>query len=428
MAIASMPCRKNARVMTSAISRISASLIDMILAGKVTFISKKEDNMSRWSLIVALFVMSSAWSQSATDTPATNPATPAPADGACGNSSSSSVEEPESAESTEAQTAWLRSQKDVIKILASSNDSRMLLAAALHAAPLQMVTPTELATELSPAVLLSRAQKAAPNDPQIWWVSAVQYGGDELNHAREQAIRRLIEIVPQNAAAWLLELDRATAANDAIAARLAIEHAAKAKYFDDYFMAITATLLRAYENVPPSVLTTNDGDADELGLNEASTQKNQRLILSFSLSLASAMPAYQTLVRSCDPKLAVSTDTQLRADCVTIGKLMGGNSTSLISQMFGLHLQRKLAADSTELADIESQLRNMEWLRFNQFRLDDSVSDASIDRRYQQILDGQSEQDSIRALLSDVGVALEPPEDWKSSRQAAPPPVQATAQ
>ncbi len=373
--------------------------------------------MSRWILLIVFFAMSSAWSQPATDAPGTTPATPAPADGACANSSSNSTEEPDSAESTEAQAAWLRGQNDIIKSLANSHDPRMLLAAALHAVPLQLVAPTELTTGSSPAVLLSRAQKAGPNDPQIWWISAVQNGGDELIHAREQAIRRLIEIVPQNAAIWLLELDRANAADDVIAGRLAIEHAAKAKYFDDYFMALTATLLRASENMPASVLALY---ADEAGSNDVTTQKNQRLIMSFSLSLASAMPGYQALTRACDPKLAVSSDTQLHMDCLAISKLMSDTSTSLISQMIGLHLQRKLASDSVQLADVERQLRNMEWLRLNESRLDYSTNDASIDRRYQQILDGQSEQDNIRAHLSDAGVSLEPPEDWKSSRQAAP--------
>jgi len=360
--------------------------------------------MSRWCLIVALFAMSSAWSQPAPDTSGTNPTAPAAADGACANN------ETKSGDTTQSATELQQDQRDLIERLSSSNDPRKLLAAALSADTLELSTNTHAPTSLTAEALLIRAQQVGPSDPQVWWISAMKETGDGLNHSHEQAIQRLIQIVPDNAAVWLLELDRANRAEDPIAGRLAIEHAARAKYFDDYVMAIASTQLRADTSSP-----THRADATDVSdLSKASVQRAKDMAVGFGMSLTFANQSYLPLMRYCDPKLMAPADTQLRLDCVATGKLMGDSASSLISTVIGLRLQHRLANNQAETAMLEQQRRNIDWLLYSSSK---AISIVPSDRQAQLVLDGQGEIERTKTLVSEAGLPLEPPADWKSSRE-----------
>ncbi|QBB69135.1 hypothetical protein ELE36_01350 [Pseudolysobacter antarcticus] len=370
--------------------------------------------MSRWSLIALLFAATSGWSQ---QTPTTRIAAPAEvlapviAHGSSANNTQESANAAAASidddlsqyQSDESQHALL---KQWVQSLARSNDARMLMAAALYAVLLREDKEAELSAAFNPEILVARAKKIEPRDPQILWVGAIQAYAPDPSTAYAQAIQSLTKIVPENGATWLLELDGANKTGDTIAAHVAIEHAAKAKYFDDYATAIIATLLQADAHVAHQVSQASQ-PSNQRAIN---AQKTRDMAMSFGV-VALMDRGYRPLLDSCDPKLMRDSDAQLRLNCVAIGRLMSTHSTSAMASMMGLRLQQRLIDDATGIAEIERERHRLEWLFDASGKADEIVSR---ERLYQLLLAGDSEVSRMRTLISEAGMPLEPPAEWES--------------
>ncbi len=326
--------------------------------------------------------------------------------------------------------------RDVVAQLAqASNDDSIFAAAVISELFSSPPSP------ISHDVLLRRAQIAAPRDPHIWWASALvradtnpsadsaiahlldisaqngsvwlldldraQKAGDTSRPA-DSAIARLLDIAPQNAAVWLLELDRAQRTGDTIAGQIAVAHIAHALYFDDYTAAINSRILHAVEHT--QIAATMPEEFYESGI--AADQKSQRRFVS-SFGGSAYLP-YEALESACAPE-RLATGTQLRAECLAIGRLLAEHSTTWLAMGWGLSLQQNLAESPSDIAEVERQRRNLEWLQTGSFR---RIYDA--DREYQWILEGRTEQDSARIMLSKAGLPLEPPAEWKSRQSSRP--------
>ncbi len=332
--------------------------------------------------------------------------------------------------------AMIQYGRDVLAQLAQASDDDSIFAAAVIS-ELFSSPPAPIPHD----VLLRRAQIAAPSDPHIWWASALvradtspsadsaiahlldiaaQNGsialldldrapkaGDMSRHA-DSAIAHLLDIAPQNGAVWLLELDRAQKTGDTIAEQIAVNRLAHAKYFDDYTAAIKSRILRAVEHTQVSAAVPEEFYVSGIS---AYQKFLRRFVSSFSESADLTYPALQF---ACAPERA-PPGTQQRSDCVAIGGLLVEHSTSWRAMDEGLRLQQNLAEGPLDIAEVERRRRNFEWLQSGS-----SQRSYDADREYQSVLEGQTEQESARIMLTEAGLPLEPPAEWKS-RQAAQP-------
>ncbi len=328
--------------------------------------------------------------------------------------------------------AMIQYKNDVVAQLAQASDDESIFAAAAMAD--YFSAPPSL---ISRDVLLPRAQAAVPRDPHIWWSSALvradrspsadsaiahlldiaaqngsvwlldvdraQKAGD-MSRPADSAIAHLLDIAPQNAAVWLLELDRAQKTGDTIAEQVAIAHAAHAEYFDDYTAAINSRILRAVERTELSVPVPEDPYAPDL----ATYPKTLRQwVGSFG---GSAFLPYAALQSACAPERSLPA-TLAHADCSAIGRLLVEHSTTWVSADEGLSLLKSLAVSPQDIAEVQRQRRNLEWQQNNSFR---RRYDA--DREYQWVHEGRTDQERARIVLSEAGLPLEPPAEWKSAR------------
>ena len=297
--------------------------------------------------------------------------------------------------------AMIQYGRDVLAQLAQASDDDSIFAAAVIS-ELFSSPPAPIPHD----VLLRRAQIAAPSDPHIWWASILVRA--DASPSLDSAIAHLLDIAPQNGAVWMLELDRTQKAGDAFAEQIAVNHLAHAKYFDDYTAAIKSRILRAVDHTEVPPVAPEKYDAISISAYQKSLR---RFVSSFG---GSAYLTYPALQLACAPERS-PPGTQQRSDCVAIGGLLVEHSTSWLAMEEGLRLQQNLAEGPLDIAEVERRRRNFEWLQTGS-----SQRSYDADREYQSVLEGRTEQESARIMLTEAGLPLEPPAEWKS-RQAAQP-------
>ncbi|MCE5234374.1 MAG: hypothetical protein ABFC67_05240 [Mizugakiibacter sp.] len=300
-------------------------------------------------------------------------------------------------------------RKDLVGALAPRADAEHLLGAALLARTLQ-AQPQPLTFH----DLLARAAAAADAGPAVAWAQL----GDcaDATCPQPQALAKLRQQAPGNAAVWLLALNAAAAAKDAAAARAALAEAAARDRYDGYSGPLLRAAAAASLALPmdPEVARALTGSAE-------ATAPAQWLVVAGSVA-ALPRPAFFAAADLCLRPAA--PDDALRADCLGLGHALEG-SDGFLARRFGLQLRARLATDPARQADAQREIRDLTW-QFEQYsRLGvRALREADVARALLTLaLRGDGELDACRALLRRFGVPLQAPPAWRPPSERRPLPA-----
>jgi hypothetical protein len=233
----------------------------------------------------------------------------------------------------------------VLDALASSQHAESRVQAAM----LAWRGATEPGAAARFTELLESAIAANPHDPFAWYV-ATTYCHREIEPAcpRPEAARRLVQTDPDNGFAWVL---LATAESDDGASYASLSEAARRDYLRDYFGINYVAHARSMEHAgiampellaaPARVLAPGESPAAIVAQIEA-----------WSMPLASL----QRFIHLCHPGHGMPDDEAIKSDCVAIATRMAQGQNSLVTNMVGSAVVRRLLP-GTPLAEDMRQLR-----------------------------------------------------------------------
>lgn len=307
---------------------------------------------------------------------------------------------PQKTESARSQ-ALLGFQRDLISVIAPQANALPLLGAALMARPLQN----------QPAyndfhTLIDRAAQASDTVPAVTWIRLSDCDAKADACPNTDAMTRLVEQAPDNAAVWLLKLGIDTRDKNSKAAREDLAQAANAKLYDDYTgvslkaLASTVTLLPPPPDVIPPL--------------SASGPAGVQVMLVFGLASTQPQPGLQATSRLCE---GAGDDKALKDDCLKLGKTLEWSSSPL-ARSLGLHLREVLADDPAQQDDARHARRNLVWQVQNFAQLSARAQgDAALCQHMLALARrGGTEMSLMLAALRDYNIATDAPADWEPSK------------
>jgi len=294
---------------------------------------------------------------------------------------------------------------DEINLLALRADAAPLLSAALMATP-DTDDKSRPAALKTPALLV-RAQKFGAEDPLVWWVTAgVQCHGAKQACPDTETLQQLEKTDAQNAAVWAIALAHAQQAKDDVTARAALTSAAQAAHYDDHFGALIAMVNAAADILPVS--------EDILRASGQGSVSAEGFKLTYAAGVAASLPqpGLRALVETCK---GAANDATLAADCVAVAQKIAACG-SLITRGYGISLLAELAPSGTQRDGANARARTQAWLTQRIGELGERLAtDTRLTRVYRDALARRGQEiDAVQAVLSNQGVALEPPADWKA--------------
>ncbi len=298
--------------------------------------------------------------------------------------------------------ALARYQHDLVSVLTLRADAPHLLGAALLARNFDDSGPG-----LDYSSLLKRATRADPDSAAIAWAALSDCDAKAAGCPNADALMRLQQLAPDNAAVWIMRLDVAARDRDHGAERQALEMAAKAKIYNNYGGELlrALTLAATALPVPDSALRAYAGSADSKA-GPASAQ----VFLAYGQADATAVPNFFPLMALCDPDGGQET-AENRSDCLQLARVLAWGSSPR-ARAAGLHLQDILATDDAareaaraDMRDLSWQLRNYSHLVLKALR--DQTLAVQLLRLGQS---GGSELSRMSALLQHEGIPARAPE------------------
>ena len=244
--------------------------------------------------------------------------------------------------------------------------------------------------------LMKKAVETAPDDVLVQWLAAlapVRSGVGDPPAAGLERARKLATLEPDNAAHGLQLLAAQNAAGDAKGADETLAHMAAAKRFDEHYRDYLLAWADAWRRFPPA-------DA-ELG-----TEVMARMA-------AVPFPAYQAIVKSCDPIDRPAAQAGARwKNCIAIARRMLDGRTFIARQVGYVVLQRM-----NELTpEDEAAWLVMRWIMDKGTELTDAqeMLDPAFGRQWLDDWRDIGREDLIfRRRLEKAKVEATPPPGWK---------------
>jgi hypothetical protein len=294
---------------------------------------------------------------------------------------------------------------DEINLLALRADAHPLLAAALMATP-DAADKSRPAALKTPA-LLAKAQKFGADDTLVWWVTA----GVECHDAKKacpdtETLQQLERTDAQNAAVWALAFAHAQAAKDDTTARAALTSAAQSAQYDDHFGALIAIVDTAAGILPVSEEILRAGGQGAVG--------TEGFKLTYAAGIAASLPqpGLRAIVETCK---SAGNDASLAADCIAVAQKIA-DCGSLITRGYGIALLADLTPAGAPHEAANARVRVQAWLTQRIGELGERLAgDPRLTKVYVDALATRGQEiDAVQAVLSQQGVALQPPADWKA--------------
>jgi hypothetical protein len=237
-------------------------------------------------------------------------------------------------------------QHDLVSVVALRAEPDFLLGAAILAKPFENQTPG-----LDFDALSQRAA-SAPNagDAQEWERLTVCKTKADCPNA--DAYAYLQKHAADNAAVWIVAMDLAVQNHDRKAERAALEKAAAAQTYDDYYGKALAGVALATAVLPPLADTTqgaHDGQPDN--------PDGVRVLVAVNATEAHLRPNLDPVAQFCS-KDAVAKDKSVKLDCLKLAHTLQWGS-SPIARAVGLHVQGELAP--AEKAQDDQASQNLAW-------------------------------------------------------------------
>jgi hypothetical protein len=297
--------------------------------------------------------------------------------------------------------ALLQYQKDLVSVSAPQADPIPLMGAALLARPLQDQPDFN-----SYHTLIERAAAAQGAGPEISWVrlSDCDTKADDCPNA--DALAKLVEQAPDNAAVWLLKLGQDVRDGKGDDARQDLAKAASAKLYDDYTGATLKALSSTVTLLPPPANVTGPLSA----MNGADVQ----LTLVFGLAEGQPQPALQATARLCEDNTDKPT---VKADCLKLGKLLEWGSSPL-ARSLGLHLREVLSDEDAQKDDAKRARRNLVWQvqSFSQLSMRAKGDTAVAQHLLKLARSGGTQMSLVLTALHDFNMPTDAPPDWEPSK------------
>ncbi|MGH8215831.1 MAG: hypothetical protein ACREPZ_09085 [Rhodanobacteraceae bacterium] len=297
-------------------------------------------------------------------------------------------------------------QHDLVTVVALRAEPEYLLGAAILAKPFKAPTPG-----LGFDALSQRAAAASGAGPAEHWERLVACGtkGDCPNR---DALAWLEKHAADNAAVWVVAMDVASRNKDAEAERAALEKAAAAQIYDDYYGKALAGVAKAVAVLPPLPDTTagaHDGQPDN--------PEGVRVLVSVNATQASPRPDLEPVVKLCD-KSAAGKHKDAKEACLKLAHTLQWGS-SPIARAAGLHIQGQLDAGAD--AASRQSARDLAWqVRQYSALLQRSLTDPTQASRWLTAArNGGTELSLILATLRANDVPLNAPADEASAPAAA---------
>jgi hypothetical protein len=327
------------------------------------------------------------------------------------------------------QRKWLEVSAELARHLMAREDPSQQLAAAFllaHSPPKDApadITAVAAARRAEAAAIFARV-RAGTDDPWILWLAAGSCPFDASPCDSDAALDALQRIDGDNAAVWLVTLDRARTDGRRADALAALQAMAASSRFDTYDREGVRTWTDAFASLPSVSTWRLAGTMAAEGTGEAralSAEQERAVAALGGLSLAFAynMPPITGFATACAPEQAASAEWQQA--CRGAAQVMI-DSGHLLARMLGFPVAYRLAAD-----DPAAQAR-YEVLRREQARIIDSFltlqldgfdADLRPDPAEAEVLlaamrDRESELAMYRDLLQQHGLPLEPPASYQA--------------
>lgn len=297
--------------------------------------------------------------------------------------------------------ALLAFQKDLVSVNAPQAAPTPLLGAALLARPL-----TDLPDFNSFHTLIERAAAAPGAGPEVNWIRLTDCDAKADDCPNADALDRLTQQAPDNAAVWLLKLGQDVRDNKADAARADLAKAAAGKLYDDYTGASLKALATTVPVLPPPPEVINPLSA--------TGATGVQMTMVFGLAGVQPQPSLQATSRLCEDGAG---DDAIKADCLKLGKLLEWGSSPL-ARSLGLHLREVLAADPAQQDDARRARRNLVWQVQNYAELSiRAQGDTGLAQHLVTLArTGGTEMSLLLTALHDYNIAVEAPADWQPGK------------
>lgn len=237
-------------------------------------------------------------------------------------------------------------QHDLVNVVALRADADYLLGAAILARPFKNQTQGLDFDSLS-----QRAASAPNAGAAAEWVRLdLCENKDDCPNAK--AFEFLKKNAADNAAVWIVALDIAAEKKAAKAERAALEKAAAAQTYDDYYGKALAGVAKAVEVLPPLADTmqgAHDGQPDN--------GDGVRVLVAANATGNHLRPNLKPVVDACG-KDAVAKHHDLREACLKLAHTLTWGS-SPIARAVGLHIQGELQPGKA--AENDQAARNVAW-------------------------------------------------------------------
>lgn len=219
----------------------------------------------------------------------------------------------------------------------------------------------------------------------------------------EQAARRWAQAEPDNIVPVLFQPDGA----DALLA-----NAHRFTRFDQHMYERVRWVQAALERHPP----TASERAVLFGGEEVPAAEHAAI--SAMALVAVATPPLQRLSQACDDAALRATPTRPR-DCEHLARVMADTSDSTLARMIGIDMLGRLADTPARRAEAQALRRRMDWQMFEWGRISAQQPRDGAPQFVRVLADPRvrTEQDLVERILTDAGVALEPPDGWQSPRR-----------
>lgn len=254
------------------------------------------------------------------------------------------------------------------------------------------------------ARLLENATAANPDDAFTWYVASTychEYLGPNCPHP--EAARRLAQSDPDNGFAWVM----LATAEDNMAAYAALAEAARRERLRDYFGANYIAYARTveYSTVPlPELLAAP--------ARILAPEESPAAIVAQLEAWSMPMPPLYRFARLCHPEYGLPNDEGVRADCVDVALQMARGQNSLITNLIGSTVVRRLRP-GTALAE-EMRNLNARYLYLTEVYeqlTPEQLLGYPLDRLMQQIVE-LGELEALARRVAHFGFPANPPLDW----------------
>lgn len=304
--------------------------------------------------------------------------------------------------------ALLGFQRDLISVLAPRADAMPLLGAALLSRPLpNQPKYNDFHT------LIERASKAEDTIPAVTWLRLSDCDAKADACPNADALARLVEQAPDNAAVWLLKLGQDHHDGKDQAAREDLARAAAAKLYDDYTGTSLKALAANVSTLPPPPATIDPASA--------TGATGVQLTLVFGMAATQPQPGLQATSKLCEQ---AGDDAALKGDCLKLGRLLEWGSSPL-SRSLGLHLREVLASDPAQQEDARRTRRNLVWQVQNFAQLSARAQNEPALAQHLLALarNGGTEMSLVLAALRDYQIPVDAPNDADGQKAAGSEPA-----